>query len=269
MVTPVGSVGPMRQLLPEPGEVEPLDAYLTAHRPIPDARPWIVISMVSSLDGATAVGGRSGPLGGEADRIVFRAVRAVADVILVAAGTLRAERYGPVLLDEAARQARVDAGRPGEPARLAVVSRSLDLAPGSDRFDEHQRPPVVLTSTDSDPAKAERLASVAEVRRHGDGEVDLPGALAALRADGVEVVVCEGGPSLNGAMVGAGLVDEVCLSLAPTVVSGASPRIVAGGPQTEVDLELVSLLTEGGVLFGRWISRTVTAGGGGSPARSR
>jgi riboflavin-specific deaminase-like protein len=253
MVAPVGSVGPMRQLLPTPGDVDPLDAYLRARRPAPPERPWVVVSMVSSLDGATAVAGRSGPLGGASDREVFRAVRAIADVILVAAGTLRAEAYGPVRLDDDARRARAAAGRSEQPARLAVVSRSLDLAPASDRFGEHARVPVVLTTTDADPARVEHLSTVAEVRRHGEGAVDLHAALRALRGDGVEVVVCEGGPSLNGAVVEAGLVDELCLSVAPTLVSGTSSRLVAGGPETQVDLELVSLLTEDGVLFGRWV----------------
>ena len=255
MVAPVGSVGPMRQLLPTPGDVDPLDAYLQARRPVPDERPWVVVSMVSSLDGATAVDGRSGPLGGAPDREVFGAVRALADVILVAAGTLRTEAYGPVRLDDAARRARADAGRPDRPARLAVVSRSLDLAPASDRFGEHDQPPIVLTTTDADPTRAQRLSAVADVRCLGAGAVDLGVALRGLRADGAEVVVCEGGPSLNGAMVRAGLVDEICLSLAPTLVSGTSPRMVAGGPETQVDLELVSLLAERDVLFGRWVRR--------------
>jgi riboflavin biosynthesis pyrimidine reductase len=270
MVAPVGSVGPMRQLLPTPGEVDPLDAYLRARRPAPDDRPWVVVSMVSSLDGATAVDGRSGPLGGAADREVFRAVRALADVILVAAGTLRAESYGPVRMDDAARRARAEAGRSERPARLAVVSRSLDLAPASDRFGEHDQVPIVLTTDDADPTRMRRLSATADVRCCGHGAVDLGAALRGLREDGAEVVVCEGGPSLNGAVVEAGLVDELCLSIAPTLVSGASPRLVAGGPETQVDLELVSLLTEGDVLFGRWVRPVSrTAGAGGSRARSR
>jgi len=97
----------VRQLLPTPGDVDPVAAYLAAARPAPADRPWVAMSMVSSLDGATAVGGRSGPLGGEPDREVFRAVRAIADVVLVAAGTLRVEGYGPVRLSDAARSARV------------------------------------------------------------------------------------------------------------------------------------------------------------------
>ena len=246
----------MRQLLPPPqaaGEVAPLTSYLAADRPAPPDRPWVVMSMVASVDGATAVDGRSGTLGGEADREVFRAVRALADVILVGAGTLRAERYGPVLLADDARSARVAAGRDPRPARLAVVTRSADLDPADAVFGA-EPPPVVFTTTTATGRLDER-GGACEVRRCGGADVDLRAALATLAADGASVVVCEGGPRLNAAMVAAGLVDEVCLSVAPALVAGPSSRIVAGGRQTDLDLELVSLLDADGVLFGRWLVR--------------
>ena len=68
---------------------------------------------------------------------------------------------------------------------------------------------------------------LAEVRAYGHGSVELAPALADLRADGVGVVVCEGGPSLNASLVEADLVDEWCLTVAPTVVGGDSRRVVA------------------------------------------
>lgn len=245
----------MRQLLPEPGDVDPLDAYLAAARPAPAGRPWVTMSMVSSLDGATAVGGRSGPLGGTPDRDVFRAVRAIADVVLVAAGTLRTEGYGPVRLADATRDARVRAGRSPQPPRLAVVSASLDL--DLSRAAEADVRPLVLTTEDADGARRAALAELAEVRAHGVGQVDLGLALAGLAADGAGVVVCEGGPSLNAALVAHDLVDEWCVTLAPAIVGGDSRRVVhgaaeAGPPQA---LELVSLLEQDGVLLGRWLRR--------------
>ena len=84
----------MRQLFPEPvGSVEPLDVYRDL--PVVESRPAVRLNMISSVDGSTALDGRSGGLGGPADRKVFAALRSLADVVLVAAGTVRAENYGP------------------------------------------------------------------------------------------------------------------------------------------------------------------------------
>ncbi len=245
----------MRQLLPTPADVDPVTTYLGADRPAPAERPWVAVGMIQSLDGATAVGGRSGALGGPADKAVFRAVRAIADVVLVAAGTARAENYGPVRLADHVREARIAAGRGDRPPRLAVVTASLDLDPASRLFADGPAGvrPLVLTTTDADPDRRTGLEDVAEVRAVGQGRVDLASALAGLRADGAGVVVCEGGPSLNGALVDAGLVDEWCVSIAPVVAGGDSRRIVHGARPDAADVELVSLLEGDGLLFGRWV----------------
>ena len=246
----------MRQLLPVPGDVDPVAAYLAAPRPAPAERPWVTMSMVTSIDGATAVDGRSGPLGGEPDRAVFRAVRAIADVVLVAAGTVRTEGYGPIRLSAPAAAARTDAGRPAGPPRLVVVTGSLDV--DLSRAADGPVQPLVLTTEDADPARRAAMEDLAEVRTYGHGSVELAPALADLRADGVGVVVCEGGPSLNASLVEADLVDEWCLTVAPTVVGGDSRRVVDGAPEVGdagLSLDLVSLLEEDGVLLGRWVRR--------------
>lgn len=245
----------MRQLLPHPAEVDLLQTYLAGPRPTPDGRPWVVVGMVASLDGATAVDGRSGALGGPADREVFRAVRALADVILVAAGTARTEGYGPIRLSEDAQAARAAVGRGAEPPRLAVVTTSLDL--DLSRFAGEESRPLVLTTEDADPQRRTRLEAQAEVRSAGQGTVDLGAALAGLHEDGARVVVCEGGPTLNAALVEADLVDEWCVTLAPAVVGGDSHRLVngAGDVTDRGDLALAQLLEADGVLFGRWIRR--------------
>lgn len=245
----------VRQIHPVPGDVDPLTAYLAAPRPAPPDRPWVAMSMVSSLDGATAVHGRSGPLGGAPDREVFRAVRAIADVVLVAAGTVRAERYGPVRLSDEARRARAAARRSTAPPRLAVVSASLDLDLA--RAAEGDLAPLVLTVEDADPRRRAALEAHAEVRAHGRGRVDVVAALAGLRADGADVVVCEGGPSLNASLVERDVVDEWCVTLAPAVVGGDSRRVVDGAPEPGEPhaLELASLLEQDGVLLGRWLRR--------------
>lgn len=246
----------MRQLLPTVGDVDPVAAYLAAARPAPDARPWVTVGMISSLDGATAVDGRSGALGGPADTEVFRAVRAIADVILVGAGTVRHEGYGPVRMSDRVLAARESAGRAAVAPRLVLVCASLDLDPASRVFAGHDgADPVVLTTADADPARRAALEEVAEVRAFGTDRVDLGQALAWLASTGVGVVVCEGGPRLNAALVDADLVDEWCVSLAPLVVGGDSRRLVhgAGAAPTARRLELAQLLVDDGLLFGRWV----------------
>jgi riboflavin biosynthesis pyrimidine reductase len=244
----------VRQLLPTVEDVDPVRAYLAADRPPRSGRPWLALSMVVSLDGATAVDGRSGPLGGPADREVFHAVRAVADVVLVAAGTFRTERYGPPRLSEDAASARVTAGRGPAPARLAVVTSTLDLDLSGPAFVESDVPPIVFVPTRVDRGRVRAAAEVSDVRAVGEDRVDLAAALSSMAADGAGVVVCEGGPTLNGQLVATGAVDEVCMSIAPTIVGGPSHRMAVGAPPVDgPGHDLASLLTEDGLLFGRWV----------------
>jgi riboflavin biosynthesis pyrimidine reductase len=189
----------MRRLFPEPAEgIAPLDAY--ADLPPAEGRPAVRLNMIASVDGATAVDGTSGGLGGPADRRVYLALRALADVVLVAAGTVRAEGYGPPALPDELAAARRRAGR-GPGPRIAVVTRSLDLDWDADLFvraDPRARP-IVLTTSDAPAAGRAPAERVAQVLAAGEGSVDLGGALAALGEGGARSVLAEGGPSLNRA----------------------------------------------------------------------
>ncbi len=251
----------MRQLLPEPmAEVDP-EAVYDLHRPEPAGRPWVLVGMVTTLDGATATAGRSGKLGGPGDRQVLLALRSLADVILVGAGTVRAEGYGPVRLDPSIQEARLLRGQAPLP-RLAVVSRSLNLDLGTPMFTESDPPPLVVTTSASPTAARVEVADRGDLLLAGQGrDVDLGAALASVGEIGARVVLCEGGPSLNGQLLSAGLVDEVCLTVAPWLVGGDSARIVAGadiaGP---VRFALTHLLTADGDLFLRAVREPAPAG---------
>ncbi len=214
----------MRRLWPDPGEVDDIDALVaTEERPTPPDRPWLLVNMVASLDGAITIAERSGGLGGPADRAMFFALRHVADVILVGAGTVRAEDYGPPRASEAiqaVRRERQQAGRP----RLAIVTRSLDLDPGARVFSDPSHRPYVVTHEAAPQERVVALADVAEVLTLGTDEVDLVAALAHLRADGAAVVTCEGGPSLNGDLIAHDLIDEWALTVSPLLVSGDEGR---------------------------------------------
>lgn len=245
----------MRQLLPEPGTTDPLTSYLAAERPSPGGRPWVIVGMISTLDGATAVAGRSAALGGPADAALLRAVRGVADVVMVGAGTVRAEDYGPLRHADDVRAARADAGRSTEQPRLVIVSGSLAIGPQARVFAEAPVRPLVCTSERAEAADVAALEAVAEVFVAGHDTIDVHAVLRRLYDDGVSVVVCEGGPTLNGALVDAGVVDEWCLTTAPLVAGGDSRRIVSGAAPDPTEYALTSLLTEDDLLFGRWIRR--------------
>jgi riboflavin biosynthesis pyrimidine reductase len=241
---------------PASEDVDPVELYLAAERPLPAERPWVALSMITSLDGATATDGRSGGLASPADKEVFMAVRAMADVILVAAGTVRAEGYGPVKLRDARIQARAAAGRTRRLPRLAIVTGSLDLDLTSDLFSatDAESRPLVLTTEDADPARRSALAEVAEVRAHGTGSVDLRAALVDLRTRGdADIVVCEGGPTLNSGLADVGCIDEICLSLSPLLAGGESSRLASGPSQFGTRFTLASLLEEDSMLLGRWV----------------
>ncbi|MCY3850195.1 MAG: dihydrofolate reductase family protein [Acidimicrobiaceae bacterium] len=256
----------MQQILPTWIEdVDPLDVYPHDPRPTPPDRPWVMVNMIASLDGATAVNGLSGDLGGPADRAVFRAVRASCDWIVVASGTAAAESYGPPKNTEAIVESRLRTGRSAVP-RLAVVTASGAIDPTIPAFAHaaahaadadadvrgaDQRPPLVITGERADP---QRLAALdAEiVRLPAPGPQ--PGAvLNELHKRGAEVVLCEGGPTWNGKMVQAGLVDEICLSISPVLAGGTSSRIVAGAEHAiAVQMRLSRLLCEDDLLFARY-----------------
>jgi riboflavin biosynthesis pyrimidine reductase len=236
---------------PHPADVTELYAGLTLPTPHGDGC-WVALCMVSSLDGAAAVEGRSGGLGGEADRLALSRLRDATDAVLVGAATVRDEGYGPLTGDEHRRADRRARGL-AEIPRLAIVTRSGNLDPEAAVFgDEAQRPLVLATTAGAEVARP-RLGERAEVVALGDGEVEPRTALAHLASLGLRRVVCEGGPKLAAQMLAEDLIDEVFLTLAPVAVAGAAPRI-AEQPGTEVPrrMQLRSLWEHDGELFLRY-----------------
>ena len=224
----------MRQLLPE--VLDPVDAHAVyADLPVVEGRPAVRLNMIASVDGATAVAGRSGGLGGVADKHLFAVLRSLADVVLVAAGTVRAERYGPGTLP------------------IAVVSRRCHLDWQSRFFTEATFRPLVITVEEAPQENRDHAAEVADVVLAGRGDVDLAVAVDALAARGARSVLAEGGPTLNGHLARAGLVDELCLTLSPTLAGGDAKRIVAAADlDPPSGMQLQSLCEEEGFLFLRY-----------------
>ena len=146
-----------------------------------------------SIDGMVEVGGRSSPLGGAADRAAFMAMRAVADAILVGAGTARQENYGPgaARVRRDRTPARAGPGRPPGAGDRQQPSRSV-----SDRPGVHRRPEAAGAHLRGVGRPRSDLAGSAELVVCGAKEVDLAVALDELSDRGLPRVLCEGGPTL-------------------------------------------------------------------------
>ena len=245
----------MRRLWPDPLDDIEVDALIAAEaRPTPTGRPWLLVNMIGSLDGAITVDGRSGQLGRPADRAVFSALRAVADVVLAGAGTVRAERYGPARPTPQQRADRRARGQAEVPP-IAVVTRSLELDLTASLFTSDAGPrPIVLTCGAAPAERRAAVAEVAEVVIVGETTVDLPGACAALAERGAGVVTCEGGPRLNGDLVADDLIDEWSLTLAPVLTGSDAARATVGPtPPEPRELVLDRLLEGDGLLLARWL----------------
>lgn len=244
----------MRLLLPEQRPLEDLlDLY------DPGRSPSLRAGFVVTTDGGVSWEGGSRGLQTPADAAVFSALRAVTDAVVVGAGTARSEGYGPVRHRTAGSAWRAARGLAAAP--LVLVSRSSDLDPGGRAFTGDVRP-IVLTCAAARPTAA--LRAVADVVVAGDDHVDLAAGIAALHGRGLTRLLCEGGPSLLTALLRAGLVDELCLTLTPLLV-GAAPTLLTEPLLERVHLELAHLVDGGGgTLLARYLVGRPPAGTTGS-----
>lgn len=208
------------------------------------ARPgaaWLRANFVASADGAATHAGASAGLGTPADQRVFALLRRFGDVILVGAGTIRAEGYGGPLLDDAALAWRRDRGLGGHPP-LAIVSGSLGLAPDAAVFTDAPARPLLCTTGSAAARLGARFAAVADVVACGADAVEAPALLAALAARGLGRVHCEGGPHLFGTLVAEGAVDELCVTVSPRLESGPAGRIAASEAAAPTGMRLAHAL---------------------------
>ncbi len=205
--------------------------------------PFVRVNFVSSADGAVSVGGLSEGLGSNVDQRVFGMLRQLADVVLVGAGTVRAEDY---------RGARRRTRGAATPPPIAVVTGSADLDPESRLFTDTAVPPIVLTTESAPRDRRARLAAAG-----GDvvvlDRLTPDALLVELARRDLHRVLCEGGPSLFGSLIAADAVDELCLTVAPLLVGGEAGRISRGpAGSTPRPFALVGALQADGVLLLRY-----------------
>lgn len=253
----------MRMVWPDSRDVDPVATYADDARPAPPDRPWVLANMIASADGSAAdASGLSGGLGGPADAAVFSAIRGVADVVVAGAATVVAEDYGPARPPAAVRERRQARGQAPAP-RIAVLTAQLSIDPGQRLFREASPDsrPLVLTVVAADAERRRALEAVADVHTVGETNVDWRAALDVLHAvTGAGVVLCEGGPRTIGQLVAHDLLDELCLTVAPSLVGGDGPRIAeASAPAGERPLALDRLLVADDHLFLRYLRQRVVA----------
>ena len=241
-----------RLLIGDAGEAEPVAGFVGGRRSPRGERPWVMINVVESVDGATAASGESRGLSGPADREVFHALRGVADVIMVGAGTVRADNYGPMRPRPGVREARI--ARAQTPvAAIVVISRSLELDWTSALFTDAEAPTVVAAPTDApEPARA-AARNAGQLIVAGTGHVALDEVLAELARSGHDSVLCEGGPGLFAQLAQADLLDEICITISPLLVAGGAQRVLPGAllaPPRR--LMLAALLEADGFVFARY-----------------
>jgi len=216
-----------------------------------DDRPWVVTNFATTADGRATIDGRSGPIGDDGDLEVFRRLRTQVDALLIGTRTLGIEQYGRAVRRPELRAAREALGLAPEPL-VATVSRSGELPTDIPLFREPDANVVVFAPPQTpEPACAACVTLV----RLDPAELTLTSALRHLRAEhGVRALLCEGGPTLMGALLHEGLVDEVFLTLAPQLAGGGSGPTMSSGPAlaAPAELELVWTLERAGSLYLRY-----------------
>lgn len=230
----------LRQVFPGSGTIGVRDllAGLELAAEVPVGRPYTTANFVSTVDGRATFQGRSGPLSNPADRQMFHGLREHPDAVLVGTGTLRAERYGRLIPDPERRRRRAASGLSPEPL-ACTVSRSGDIPMDIPLFSEPAAHIVVFTSKRIDTS---RIPARVDVVHLDPGEPNLNAMLRRLRSDyDVRTVLCEGGPTLFGALLHENLVDELFLTLAAKLIGGGAGHLITTGPAL-AELRSVSLM---------------------------
>ncbi len=220
---------------------------------------WLRANFIASLDGGATFSGKSGELGGPGDRAVFSALREMADVILVGAGTVRTEGYAGARPTVTQRQRRQNRGQ-SEVPHIAIVSKSGRLERDMPVFTRTEVPPLVCTCTAAADQTRRTLAGLADVVDCSTGDpdnVDSAAVLATLADRELSRVLTEGGPMLFSSFVEHGLLDELCLTIAPTLVGGEAGRIATGSEQVLTAMRCAHILTDDdGYLYTRYVRET-------------
>jgi 2,5-diamino-6-(ribosylamino)-4(3H)-pyrimidinone 5'-phosphate reductase len=210
------------------------------------SRPYVIINMVASVDGKTAVGGKAGRLGSEIDRQTMRNLRSNADAVMIGANTLRAEKLSLGL----------DAPLLGRQPLAVIVTTGCDVPLESNLVLGEGQELLLITPPHNYSRGPEGARRALVVQALEDGTADIREALQALKADyGVKLLLVEGGPVLNHSLISRHLADELFLTLAPKLATSGNDAggILRGALPDDVrGLRLLSAHLAGSELFLRY-----------------
>jgi 2,5-diamino-6-(ribosylamino)-4(3H)-pyrimidinone 5'-phosphate reductase len=211
--------------------------------------PYVIINMVSSIDGRVAKEGKAQSIGSGIDRRAMRTLRSKTDAVMIGANTLRAEKVSLGL----------DESEPESPQPLAVILTETGEVPLESNLVGYGRQEVLVVAPQRAAERLRGRAGVLAAPTTPSGAVDLGEVLRRLAADyGVSTLLVEGGPVLNHALISRGLADELFLTLAPRLLGGHPeqvPTILSGHPFAEEvcsSLRLLSVYLAGSELFLRY-----------------
>jgi riboflavin biosynthesis pyrimidine reductase len=244
----------VRRLLPDPDpgplDVSELIAGLKLGERATVDRPYTVANMIESVDGRGSFDGRSSALGDDGDKQVFRALRSVCDVVLAGTGTLATEHYGRLVRDADVQAARERGGLAAQPL-LCMVTRSGHIPPGIPLLADPDARMVIYSGAAVDLGDAAASVQVITV---DPGRLSVASALHDLRVrQQARVVLCEGGPTVLGQLIGERAIDELFLTFAGKLAGGEGPAIVSGLTLPDpLAVSLLWLLEQDGSLFLRY-----------------
>lgn len=221
-----------------------IENYPPPEKSLPD-RPWVRSNFASALNGVIAVNGKSEGVSGPPDKDVFRFLRRNCDAILVGASTALSESYATPKPDPLT----------GKRPLLVVASNSLDIPADAKFLDEQDQPVIVTTSqaVASNGALLDRLSGRARIAQMGDTGVSMEKMLQSLSAEGIGLLLCEGGPTLFSALVSAGVADELCLTLSPRLAPGTPTGFVKLDKSEAHEMTLASSFSVQNYLFCRYL----------------
>lgn len=196
--------------------------------------PFVFSNFAMTADGKIAFASKNfAPFGSEHDREHMMELRATADAVICGATTVDVTETILGTGGDKYRRQRLKNGLAEFPLRvIASGSGSIDL--NSKIFKKRFSPIIVLTTERISKAKLASLRGVAEVEIFGKDKINFHAAFRWLREKWkIKKLLCEGGGALHGALIRADLLDELHLTICPTIFGGKNAPTIADGSNVE------------------------------------
>jgi riboflavin-specific deaminase-like protein len=199
--------------------------------PSPRPRPSVILHFAVTADGKVATANYTPALfTSSRDKQRLLDVRALADAVLVGRGTLETDRMSMGLPDQQMRQQRKSEGKSEYPLRV-IVTASGNISVALPVFQKGNAPIVIYSTEKMPPSHRLLLSQRADVHLSNSEELDISWALQHLYEHyRVRSLVCEGGPTLAGALAHADLIDEIYLTITAKVFGGSAAPTLTGLP---------------------------------------